>query len=100
MSKRKKHRHAPRGAWNEPTGYNIHHRLPKSRGGVSDPSNLSRVPIYLHHAFNALFGSNPTAQEVATILTEVWIDPAYSITVQLKDDSYTGTGIIDTMYGE
>jgi hypothetical protein len=71
--------------WHEPTGYNVHHRLPASRGGSSCGDNLSIVPIKLHNAFNQLFGSNPTAHEVALVLTNIWIDPAFRIVVLPKE---------------
>ena len=82
----KKNKRVFRTRWHEPTGYNVHHRLPASRGGSSFQENLSRVPIKLHNAFNALFGSNPTAQEVAYVLSNVWIDPAYRIVVIPVED--------------
>lgn len=74
------------GGWCKPNyeAMNVHHRLPKSRGGANCDENLSRVPVYLHEAYNALFGSNPTPDEVALILTNVWIDPHYEIIVRLK----------------
>ena len=62
----------------------LDHVLPKSRGGANTEENLSTVPVYLHEAYNALFGSNPTPDEVALILTSVWIDPRYEIIVRLK----------------
>ena len=65
--------------------YNVHHRLPRSRGGVDTPQNRSIVPVRLHEAYNALFGSNPTAQEVASILSAVWIDPSFTILVVPSD---------------
>ena len=94
MSKRSKRRHNRRQGscntqWCEPR-YNVHHRLPKSRGGCSDPENLSRVPIQHHNAFNLLFGSNPTAHEVAQVLSDVWIDPMYEIVVRLRIGPETG----------
>jgi hypothetical protein len=86
MSKHKKRRRS-RGTdssqWCKPQ-YNVHHRLPKSRGGCSDDSNLSRVLVHHHEAFNTLFGGNPKAHEVAQILSDVWIDPMYEIIVRLR----------------
>lgn len=73
-------------AWDEPKGYNVHHRLPKSRGGSNNPINLSRVPVAQHNAFNLLFGGNPTPQEVALVLTNIWIDPKYEIICKLRDE--------------
>lgn len=73
-----------RRKWNKPAyvdGYNVHHRLPRSRGGQSTPENLSIVPKEYHEAYNLLFGGNPTAQEVCKVLNEIWIDPAYRLIV-------------------
>ena len=56
---------------------NKHHRRPKSLGGTASDANISIVPIILHEAYNALFGGNATPQQVASILTKVWIDPDY-----------------------
>lgn len=84
---RKKKRNNSSKKCNKPTGYNVHHRLPKSRGGSGNSSNLSTVPIRLHNIYNELFGSNPTAHEVAQILTDVWIDPRYEIIVRLKNET-------------
>jgi hypothetical protein len=85
VSKNKKH-----CGWQRPEyakdKMNVHHRCPKSRGGTSNTANLSTVPIYLHEAFNALFGGNATAEEVAYILTKIWVDPAYVIVAVLKED--------------
>lgn len=53
-----------------------HHRLPTSKGGTNDPSNISRVKITEHRAYHQLF-RNLLPQEVAAILTKTWIDPAY-----------------------
>lgn len=94
MSKKSKRRRNQRGSscntkWCEPR-YNVHHRLPSSRGGSSDPTNLSRVPIQHHNAFNLLFGSNPTAHEVAYVLSNVWIDPMYEIVVRLRGEPEMG----------
>jgi len=92
MSKKHKRRRSNGNTstkWCEPR-YNVHHRLPKSRGGCSDSTNLSRVLIQHHEAYNLLFGSNPTAQEVAYVLTNVWIDPMYEIIVRLRVDAEPG----------
>lgn len=79
LSKKRK-RSKSSTSWCQPTYLtNIHHRLPKSRGGTSDSNNLSEVPVYLHEAYNALFGSNATAEEVVKVLSTVWIDPRYEI---------------------
>jgi len=85
-----------RCSWCQPSyihggGTNVHHRLPKSRGGTYDEQNLSTVPRHLHDAYNALFGSNPTAHEVARVLSEVWIDPKYRIIVELIEPAIEQT---------
>lgn len=85
MGKHKSNRNT-KDQWHEPTVYNVHHRLPKSRGGPSNPINYSTVPVHLHHYFNELFGSNPTAEEVALVLTNIWIDPSYEIICKLRGD--------------
>lgn len=83
MSKRRK---KSSSKWCKPSYLtNIHHRLPKSVGGTNDPNNLSEVPVYLHEAYNALFGSNATAEQVVEVLNTVWIDPRYIIRLELKD---------------
>lgn len=51
-----------------------HHRLPKSRGGSNTPKNISVVDADQHAAFHKIF-RNGTAQEVADILNDTWIDP-------------------------
>jgi hypothetical protein len=53
-----------------------HHRLARSKGGKNNPENISVVPINEHRAYHQLF-RNHLPKEVAAILTEKWIDPAY-----------------------
>lgn len=53
-----------------------HHRLPRSRGGTNHPRNISLVEQKQHRAWHLLV-SNMTADEVAAMLTDVWIDPDY-----------------------
>ena len=65
--------------WITKKGFNTHHRKARSKGGSSNPSNLSYVPVREHHAYNILFGGNATAHEVARILSEVWVDATYEI---------------------
>jgi len=51
---------------------NIHHRLPRSKGGKDTPSNLVRVNANRHHHFHATFGvQDGTA--IARELNEVWL---------------------------
>lgn len=63
-----------------------HHRRPKSLFGSSEPPNTIRVPHKKHEAYHLLFGNkHPT--EIALLLTETWIDPAYKmIAVLLKKE--------------
>lgn len=68
------------------SGFNKHHRLPRSRGGSSSSANISIVPKRHHNIYNELFGSNPTAHEVAKILSDTWIDPRYVIVVMTKEE--------------
>ena len=89
MSKRRKNkqRKSTSGTWCKPNYANsVHHRLPKSRGGANSPENYSTVPVHLHQAYNALFGGNPTAEEVVKILTDIWIDPCYVIVAVKRAD--------------
>lgn len=89
MGKHKKShkRRTRKTKWHQPEyAMNTHHRLPSSRGGTNESTNLSRVPIHLHNIYNELFGSNPTAHEVAKILSDVWIDPKYEIIVRLRKE--------------
>lgn len=53
-----------------------HHRLPRSRGGRSAPENLIILSEPVHRAWHYLFG-NANAQEVARMISDVFIDPRY-----------------------
>lgn len=53
-----------------------HHRLARSRGGSNSPSNIAIVEQKLHRAWHLLVG-NMTAPEVASMLTDTWIDANY-----------------------
>ena len=53
-----------------------HHRLPRSRGGSSSASNLSVISQPVHRAWHYLFG-NANAQEVARMISDVYIDSNY-----------------------
>lgn len=50
----------------------VHHRLPKSRGGDNSSRNLSIVPRHLHRYYHALF-ENKTSDEIAEVLNTVWL---------------------------
>lgn len=60
-----------------------HHRLPRSRGGSNDQRNLSEVEQEKHRAYHRLF-NNMNAEEVAHHLSEVWIDPDYTLVAVLR----------------
>jgi len=60
----------------EPVVYDTHHRKARSRGGNSKTRNLSRVPKNLHVAYHQLF-SNMQPDEIAALLTRIWIDPDF-----------------------
>ncbi len=60
----------------KPKTYDRHHRLPRSRGGSNQPSNISIVERAQHQAWHLLVG-NMTASEAAAMLTDTWIDPDY-----------------------
>lgn len=55
-----------------------HHRKPRSLGGGNDSHNISLVRKDLHVAWHRLFGNAPP-EEVAKIISEVWIDPKYKL---------------------
>lgn len=57
-----------------------HHRKCKSKGGLGTPNNISYVPDKLHIAYHKVFG-NCTPHQIANILNEHWIDPAFKIIV-------------------
>lgn len=50
----------------------VHHRLPKSRNGSNDPSNLSEVEVGAHRAWHRLF-SNFMPITIAGIMNTTWI---------------------------
>ena len=53
-----------------------HHRLARSRGGSNSPHNIAIVEQRLHRAWHMLVG-NMTAPEVASMLSDTWIDANY-----------------------
>lgn len=55
-----------------------HHRKQKAHNGSDDPRNISLVPLKRHVYFHGLFG-NKTPQQIASYLTNVWIDPDYKL---------------------
>ena len=67
-------------------GYNWHHRLPKISGGSGKLSsgNMIEVDVLKHRAYHLLFGTKDPEQ-VAAILTKIWIDPEYEMVAVKKD---------------
>jgi hypothetical protein len=53
-----------------------HHRLPSSRGGTSNPENISMLSYETHQAWHLLF-SNHTAQTICAIINERYLDPEF-----------------------
>ena len=55
-----------------------HHRLPRSRGGTDSfpPGNVVNIEQTIHRAWHRIVG-NMTADEVAAMLTDHFIDPRY-----------------------
>lgn len=62
-----------------------HHRQCRSNGGKTIASNISYVDPKQHKAFHTLF-ANKTPPEIAKILNEVWLDPAYRFVCVRVDD--------------
>lgn len=54
-----------------------HHIIPQSRGGLSDKTNIKRVPHGFHDAFHRVF-ENLTPAEIYEYLDEVWFNPTKS----------------------
>jgi len=73
-------RKPPKPACLEGEEIDRHHRLPRSRGGGNQHSNISLVLVKHHRAFHLLFG-NATAEEVAEELNRRWIDPRKKLIV-------------------
>ncbi len=55
-----------------------HHRLPRSRGGTDNfpPENVINIEQDIHRAWHRVVG-NMTAEEVAAMLTDQFIDPRF-----------------------
>ena len=64
--------------------YDRHHRRPRSKGGSNDERNISIVEQNQHRAYHCLF-QNMLPEEVAKVLTKVWVDPDYIILAIRKD---------------
>jgi hypothetical protein len=60
-----------------------HHRLPRSLNGKTNNRNCIMIKDNLHRSWHVLF-SNLSAPEIARLITEVYIDPAYRMVAELK----------------
>ena len=60
-----------------------HHRKPLSKGGVSEPRNISRVHDKQHKAWHTVF-RNMNPFQIAELCNSVWLDPDYEFVVQRK----------------
>jgi hypothetical protein len=71
-----------------------HHRRSRHQKGTNDPENLVKVLKTHHVAFHTLFWTGEPHQ-VAKILNETYIDPAYELIVvpRKKADAFAGEGI-------
>lgn len=66
--------------------YDRHHRLPRSRGGKNDKRNISFVPRVKHIAWHTLF-ENLSAQEIANIINDCWLDPKYQFICKERENA-------------
>ncbi len=64
--------------------YNVHHRLPRSKGGTDDEENLIRVPSHFHDAWHLLF-KNHNPELIARFCNEVWLPKGVEFVVQHKE---------------
>jgi len=55
-----------------------HHRLPKAKSGSNAAENISVVSVSAHRAYHQLFGIM-SPEEIAKVLTDVWIDPDWKL---------------------
>lgn len=58
--------------------HDIHHRVPVSRSGSDEETNISIVAVRSHESYHFLF-SNLSPEGIAKMLTERWIDPNYEM---------------------
>jgi hypothetical protein len=61
-----------------------HHRKAKHNGGTDEKRNISFVRRDLHEAYHLLFGTM-RPEQVAQILTAIWIDHEYEMRAMRKD---------------
>lgn len=60
------------------TGYDKHHRRPKSRGGSNNHPNCVVVPRDRHKLWHLMW-HNYTVEEIKTELETLWLDPDWTI---------------------
>jgi hypothetical protein len=66
-------------------GLTRHHRKPRSIGGKSEPRNVVQIPGNKHAAWHLLFRNFP-AQEIARLITEMYLDPDYEFIAVRKEE--------------
>lgn len=76
MSRKHRGQHLPPHKKRHEKKFNWHHKRPRSLGGASTPENMSYVPVELHRAWHLLF-QNYEAQQIADIINQHWLDPAF-----------------------
>lgn len=67
------------------TSMTRHHRKPRSIGGKSEPRNVVRIPGHKHAAWHLLF-YNATAEEIARIISDTYLDPDYEFIATRKEE--------------
>lgn len=67
--------------------YNWHHKKPKVNGGSGKISsgNMVEVRVDHHRAFHMLFDTKPVP-DIARILNETWIDPAWMLVAVKREE--------------
>ena len=60
---------------------NLHHKLPRSRGGGTNRWNCCRVDSKRHHFWHCLFG-NMTGEEIMREVNGCFLDPRFKLIVQ------------------
>ena len=57
-----------------PRGYNVHHCVPKSKGGTNNPENLKTMLITRHRALHILYeNSTPDEQLITNLSINSWV---------------------------
>jgi hypothetical protein len=57
---------------------NVHHRLPRSRGGKSNKYNCANVNKTRHYWWHCMF-SNMTGEQIMQDINTNWLDPRFKI---------------------